>query len=72
MTSRKKEPTVTETLRRIIRDSGLSLYRVAKDARVSYATLFRFMAEERSITATSLDKLCASLGLTLTRQKKGA
>jgi plasmid maintenance system antidote protein VapI len=64
----KREATVTETLRQMIHDSGLSLYRVGKDAGVPYATLFRFMNEERSITAKTLDKLCASLGLVLAKK----
>jgi hypothetical protein len=68
--SRKKDLTMTESLRQIIRDSGLSLYRVAKDSGVAYATLFRFMTSERSITARSLDKLCNTLDLVLTTRSK--
>jgi hypothetical protein len=63
----KKEPTVSETLREEIRKCGETLYRVAKDSGVTYATLHRFMAGKRSIGSSSLDKLCAYLGLKLIR-----
>ncbi len=64
----KREPAVTETLRKAVRESGLTLYRVAKDSGVPYPTLYRFMTEERSITALTLNKLCAYLGLVLTKK----
>jgi hypothetical protein len=65
---RAKEATVTDSLRQIIRDSGLTLYRVGKDAGVPYPTMFRFMNEQGSISAKTLDKLCAALGLVLTKK----
>jgi transcriptional regulator with XRE-family HTH domain len=57
---------VSATLRRAIRDSGKTLYRVAKDSGVPYATLHRFMNGRTEVSLGSLDKLCAYLGLTLT------
>jgi transcriptional regulator with XRE-family HTH domain len=58
--------TVSATLRRAIRDSGQTLYRVAKDSGVPYATLHRFMNGKTEVSMASLDKLCAYLGLALT------
>jgi transcriptional regulator with XRE-family HTH domain len=58
--------TVSATLRQAIRDSGKTLYRVAKDSGVPYATLHRFMHGKTEVSMASLDKLCAYLGLTLT------
>ena len=68
---RKEEPTVSETLRRAIRDSGRTLYRVAKDSGIPYATLHRFMSGERSISLRALDKLSAYLGLQLVPAEGG-
>jgi len=64
----KKPPapaTVSEQLRQAILDSGLTLYRVAKDASVGYASLHRFVSGERTISQDVLDRLCASLDLVL-------
>jgi hypothetical protein len=58
---------VSETLRQAVRESGLTLYRVAKDSGVSYATLHRFMARGRALSLDGVDKLCKYLGLKLTR-----
>jgi transcriptional regulator with XRE-family HTH domain len=59
--------TMSETLRRTILDSGQTLYRVSKDSGVSYATLHRFVTGQRAVSMAALDKLCAYLGLKLTR-----
>jgi predicted transcriptional regulator len=64
----KTQETVTEVLRRAIEECGETLYRVAKDAGVPYATLYRFMKSKRSLSGPGLDKLCAYLGLTLTKK----
>ena len=61
----KRPPTVSEALRSAIEKSGLSLYRVAKDARIGYASLYRFIHGQRSLSMEALDKLCVSLGLQL-------
>ena len=63
----KKERTVSETLREEVRSCGQTLYRVAKDSGVAYATLHRFMAGKRTIGSPAIDKLCAYLGLRLAR-----
>ena len=63
----KKERTVSETLREEVRSCGQTLYRVAKDSGVTYATLHRFMAGRRTVGSSTIDKLCAYLGLKLIR-----
>lgn len=65
----KDKTTMSETIRTTIHDSGLTLYRVAKDAGVAYAPLHRFMNGERGLSVESLDKLCGFLGLELTKRK---
>jgi transcriptional regulator with XRE-family HTH domain len=59
---------VAETIRRTILESGKTLYRVAKDSGVNFGTLYRFMSRERSMSLDAVEKLCAYLGLTLTRK----
>jgi plasmid maintenance system antidote protein VapI len=65
MGKKKQAATVSEVLRTTIEKSGLSLYRVAKNAGVGYTTLHRFMHRERSLSMDALDKLCVSMGLEL-------
>ncbi len=65
----KQRKAVSEVLRTAIEQSGLSLYRVARNAGVGYTTLHRFMHRERSLSMDALDKLCASLGLELQPKK---
>jgi hypothetical protein len=58
---------MSDALRQAVLESGLTLYRVAKDSGVSYAVLHRFVVHMRPAAMETLDKLCAYLGLTLTR-----
>jgi hypothetical protein len=66
--SKRKTPQVSGVLRRAVRDTGETLYRVSKDSGVSYAALHRFMSGQSSLALEGVDKLCAYLGLTLTRK----
>jgi plasmid maintenance system antidote protein VapI len=65
MGKKKQVVTVSEVLRTAIGKSGLTLYRVAKNAGVGYTTLHRFMHRERALSMDALDKLCVSMGLEL-------
>jgi hypothetical protein len=58
---------MTEAVKQAVRDTGASLYRVAKDSGVPYAVLHRFMAGVRDIKGGSLNKLYSYLGLKLTK-----
>ncbi len=66
----KRAVTVSQLLRVTIRDSGKTLYRVAKDSGVSYPALHRFVVGKRSLSMPALDRLCAYLGLEL-RKREG-
>ena len=66
MSKKKATTTVSEALKQAIVDSGISLYRIAKDAEVGYASLHRFMNSERSVSMEVFDKLCGLLELELT------
>ncbi|HEY5314398.1 MAG TPA: helix-turn-helix transcriptional regulator [Pirellulales bacterium] len=59
-------PTITEALKRAIEQSGKTPYRIAKDAGISAAMLSRFLAGERDVRLATVDKIAATLGLSLT------
>ncbi len=67
MGTKRRADTVSEALRRAIRDSGLSLYRVSKDTGVPYAVVHRFVAHGRPVALRTFDKLCAYMGMRLVK-----
>ncbi len=58
---------IAEHLRALRAERGWSLEELAKDSKVSRATLSRLENAEVSATATVLGKLCAVYGLTMSR-----
>ncbi len=54
--------TLSNQIRQAIADSGLTLYRIAKDGKVNAAALTRFM-QGKSLTLTSVDRITGVLGL---------
>jgi transcriptional regulator with XRE-family HTH domain len=69
MGKKKPRPAASQALREAIKRRGVSLYRVAKDSGVGYASLHRFMKGERSISLDVFDRLCDSLGLELVERR---
>ena len=63
--------TLADQLRNAIETSGLTLYRVAADAGIDYASIHRFCHGERSLSLESADKLAAFFEMRLTRPKRG-
>ena len=69
---------VCDQLREAVRQSGKTMYRIAKDSGVTQPVLARFMAEQRDIRAATFAKIAAAMGLELrpkrqpTRRKDGA
>jgi|CXWL01.1.fsa_nt_gi transcriptional regulator with XRE-family HTH domain len=61
--SKYKPTTITEVLRKAVRESGLSLYRISKDTGVVHASLLRFMSGERSLRLDIADQLLRYLGI---------
>ena len=57
-------------LRQAIRDSGLTIYRLAKDSGVSQPVLSRFVNGKRGITLATASKLAEALGLELRPKRK--
>jgi transcriptional regulator with XRE-family HTH domain len=65
MTKSKPKPTMTDVLKQAIRDSGLTLYRIAKDTGIVGTSLLRFMQGETSLRLDKADLLAGYLGLRL-------
>jgi transcriptional regulator with XRE-family HTH domain len=68
--ARQKVKPVSGQLRKAIRDSGLSYYRLARECGVTDGALSRFMRDERDLTARSMDRICGFLGLELRQSKQ--
>ena len=60
--------TICNTLRRVIRDSGISMYRLEKDSGVNRLCIARFLAG-KSMYSHHLDVLCDYFGLELQKKK---
>ena len=56
---------VSEALRKSIRDSGKSVYQIAKEADVSPIVISRFLSGERDIRLATADKVAEALELTV-------
>lgn len=61
----KKKLTPSEVLKKAIKDSEHSIYRIAKDAGIGYSSMHRFAHGERSVSLEAFDRLCRALGLEL-------
>jgi len=72
-TKRTNETELRAALRRAIRQSGMTPYRVSKEAGVDRAVMVRFVNGDRGITLDTASRICAVLGLELkpTRRRKG-
>lgn len=62
--------TMTEVLRRAIRESGLPMLRIAEDTGIQRASLIRFARGDQSLRLDVADKLAAYFGLRLTPTKR--
>jgi plasmid maintenance system antidote protein VapI len=62
---------VSEVLRRAVRDSGMSLKALEREAGVQRASLSRFLAGKQSLRLDMADKLAAYFGLQLRSQANG-
>ena len=61
---------LTNTLRRAIDESGLSLLAIAQSAGLSYPVVYDFAHGNRDILLKNADKLAEALGLELRRARK--
>ena len=63
--------SVADQLRRAIKGSKQTLYRVAKGSSVNYSVLFHFVKHDSDIRVSTVGQLCDYLGLELTSKKGG-
>ena len=61
--------TITESVRRLLRESGQSQYEICLKAGVDKGALCRFMAEQRGLSLATLDKLAEAMGWQLVASK---
>jgi len=59
-----------DQLRQAIEHSGLTLYRIAKDAGIAYPVLRRFAKGERDLTLVTASRLADYFGMRLTRPRR--
>lgn len=59
---------MTDVLKQAIQESGLTLYRIAKETGIVGTSLLRFMQGETSLRLDKADVLAEYLGLELTKQ----
>ena len=57
MSKGKKRPTIAETLRKAIQDSGENLAAIGRAAGIPQPVLLRFATGERDLTLRTADKL---------------
>ncbi len=62
---------ISEAVRRAIKESGMSVFALARASGVPQPVLSRFVRGERDITLGTLDKLATALHLEVTQKKKG-
>ena len=74
MAKKASFPKVSDQLRDIIRDCGLSRYEIAKQTGIDQSALTRFMSGERGLSMTALDTLAEHLELDIVSRlrSKGA
>ena len=68
--TRKRRVDLSEQLRRAIRDSGLTPYRIATDAGVDRAVMTRFVNGDRGLTLDTASRITEYLGLELRPARK--
>jgi predicted transcriptional regulator len=59
-------PTLSEQIRQLIDECGVSRYRIAKDTGVSEPALSHFMTGKTGLSMRALDELGTYLGLVVT------
>lgn len=62
--------SITDTLKKAIRASGMSVYQICKETGLDKGAMSRFIAGKRGLQTDSVDKLCTLLGLELTPKEK--
>jgi plasmid maintenance system antidote protein VapI len=66
---KKRRTHLEKQIRAAIKESGLTIYRLAKDSGVPQPVLSRFLNAKRGITLTTASKLAEALELELVPKK---
>lgn len=66
---KEQQAYLEEQIRIAIKESGLTIYRLAKDSGVPQPVLSRFVNAKRGITLSTASKLATTLGLELVPKK---
>jgi ribosome-binding protein aMBF1 (putative translation factor) len=61
--------TISDVIRQAMKESGLSLYGLAKETGIAPQTLLRFRRGDISLRLTNVEKLVDYLGLELVKKK---
>ena len=61
--AKKQSKKLTDQLRQVIDDSGVTRYRIAKETGISESTLSKFCLGQRGLSMDALDRLGKYLGL---------
>lgn len=67
MPQKRKNASVTESLRQAVVNSGQPLVQISKSTGIDLGNLSRFARGQRFLSAENLDRLCEHLGLVLVR-----
>jgi transcriptional regulator with XRE-family HTH domain len=68
--AKKRPGKLTDQLRKVIDDSGLTRYRISKETGISEATLSKFYLGQRGLSMEALDALGECLQLTIVLGRK--
>ncbi len=65
-----KKQRFSEQLRRAVRQSDLSRYRISKQTGIAQSVLSRFVNQGAGLSMESVDRLCECLGLSVVVEDK--
>lgn len=65
MSDAEQHSTISDQLRKVIEESGISLNKLGKETGIDHSRLSRFMRGERGLTTHALDRLSEALGFRL-------
>jgi transcriptional regulator with XRE-family HTH domain len=68
MSKRRDKLAISDALRKAVRESGLTMYRIAKESGVSFSTIQRFVTDKRPLSMANLDGLARYMKLELRKE----
>ncbi|MCA9030825.1 MAG: helix-turn-helix transcriptional regulator [Planctomycetaceae bacterium] len=68
--ARKQRSPLSDQLRTLIRESGITRYKIWRDTGVSQSLLSKFMSGAQGLSLEKIDVLCEYLALKLARDEE--